>query len=121
NIGVIGELEREDLKNQAIRSPAIRHLISRLRNTEAKKVSRDFKRILRRHLKKIAKNGAPKKYPPQVFFAIRDSVEQIDILTERATLAEQPAAHATRTLLSRRIPALRRHLELIDATLAMKT
>jgi hypothetical protein len=119
NIGVIGELEREDLKNQAIRNPAIRHLISRLCNTEAKKVNRDFKMILGRRLKKGAKNGA-KKYPPQVFFAIRDSVEQIDILQERAKLAEQPAAHATRTLLSRRIPALRKRLELIAATLTMK-
>jgi hypothetical protein len=121
NIGVIGELEREDLKGQAIRSPAIRHLISRLRNTEAKKVNLDFKKPLDRYLKKGAKSGAKKNDPLRVFFAIRESVEKIDIIKERATLAAQPAAHATRTILSRRIPALRKRLELIAATLAMKS
>jgi hypothetical protein len=118
NIGIIRELEKEDLKGPALHSPAIRKLISRLSCTEAGKVSREFDLVLGKRLKKQAKTTVPKNDPVRVFFAIKDAAEKIAELKDRAVLAAKPAPHATRTILSRRVPAIRKKLDIIAAALA---
>jgi hypothetical protein len=118
NLGIIRELEKEDLKGAALQKPAIRKLISRLSSAEAGKISREVDRILGKQLIKQGKAGAQKNSPAGVFFAIRTGAAKIADLKERAALASKPAPHATRTILSRRIPAIRKKLDIIDSALA---
>jgi hypothetical protein len=122
NIDIIKELEKEDLKGPVLQNPAIRKLISGLKRTETAKVSRELDELLGRRLKKMVKTASSKKpgapNPVQVFYAIKITAIKIEELKARAVLAAKPAPHATRTILSRRIPLLRRKLDLIADALS---
>jgi hypothetical protein len=124
NIDIIAEIRKEDLRGKpykgksAIHDPAIRKLIAQLSCIEAGKVSEDFDSILGRRLKKEAKNTAPENKPVRVFIAIREAALKIADLKARAGRAAKPTAHATRTILCRRIPAIQNRLDIIKKALA---
>jgi len=117
NSDILKELQKEDLSRNAIRNPGIRKLISQLRCSEAEKVSKDFDLFLGRKLKKEQKQTPAKNTPLKVFFAIGDTAVKIADLKDRAVRAAKPAGHATRTILSRRIPAIQKRLDIIEKAL----
>jgi hypothetical protein len=117
NIDIIKELEKEDLKGPALQDPAIRNLISRLDCTKTAEVSKQLDKVLGRRLIKMTK-APSRNNPARVFYAIKITALKIADLQDRAARAAKPAAHATRTILTRRIPLLERKLDIIAAALS---
>ncbi|MDR2211702.1 MAG: hypothetical protein LBO65_09615 [Spirochaetaceae bacterium] len=115
NLECLAALGRENLNDNAIRESSVQLLIGQLRTVRLAAVSAGF--FLPLQKRRAAKNR-PALDPAEIFSAVRDAVRKIDAVKDRAERAEEITPNSPRTLLSPRIAAIRRRLELVADALS---
>jgi len=117
--GHITALVREDLSSKAIEDAGIRRLIGQFSTVRTDAVSLGFFHGLCRRLRKTNSAAFSTFNPYAALSTAREASKKIASLKDRADCAAESAPNAQRTLLCRRLAAIRTHLEAIDAALSL--